>query len=242
MYQYIWLLLFVVWGLPLTIYRSKFRKMVYNTDSWTINIKPYFGKEIKALFGNIYPGNVKYIKFRNFYRLYLTIYLVLGGCYIALKPNETMNKIEVGSSVPQFTLADQNGQLFNSDSVIGKKNLVIYFYPKDDSPGCTKEACSFRDQFEVFSQADALIIGISAQSVESHKKFAEKYRLNYTLLADEKGVVRNLFGVPTNLFGLIPGRVTYIVNKEGKVVYIFNSQIQAEKHVDEALTILKKLQ
>ncbi len=241
MLQHIWLILFIVWGLPLTIYRSKFRKIVYNTDSWTINIKPYFGKEIKALFGTIYPENKKYIKFRNFYRVYLLIYILLSVCYFAFKPNHSMNEIKVGSIIPSFSLLDQNGQLFLSDSVIGKKNLVIYFYPKDDSPGCTKEACSFRDQFDVFNQADALIIGISSQSVESHKKFAEKHRLNYTLLADEKNVVRKQFGVPANFFGLISGRVTYIVNKEGKVVYIFNSQLQAEKHVEEALTILKNL-
>jgi len=241
MLQYIWLILFIVWGLPLTLYRSKFRKIVYNTDSWNINIKPFFGKEIKALFGNVYPENLKYIKFRNFYRVYLLIYLLLSVCYVVFKPNQIMNKIEVGSTIPKFSLSDQNGQLFSSDAVIGKKNLVIYFYSKDDSPGCTKEACSFRDQFDVFNQADALIIGISSQSVESHKKFAEKHRLNYTLLADENNVVRKLFGVPTNFFGLISGRVTYIVNKEGKVVYIFNSQLQAEKHVEEALKILKKL-
>jgi len=241
MLQHIWLILFIAWGLPLTIYRSKFRKIVYITDSWTINIKPIFVKEIKALFGNIYPENRKYVRFRNFYRFYLLIYLLLSICYFLLKPNQNMSEIKIGNTIPKFSLLDQNGQLFASDSVVGKKNLVIYFYPKDDSPGCTKQACSFRDQFDVFNQEDALIIGISSQSVESHKKFAEKHRLTYTLLADEKNDVRKLFGVPTNFFGLISGRVTYIVNKEGKVVYIFNSQLQAEKHVEEALNILKKL-
>ena len=119
--------------------------------------------------------------------------------------------------------------------------MVIYFYPKDDSQGCTKEACSFRDQFEVFTEADAVIIGISGQSVKSHKKFAEKNRLNFTLLSDEGNKVRKLFGVPANLFGFIPGRVTYVTDKSGKVVYIFNSQVEAEKHVDEALRILKSI-
>lgn len=146
-----------------------------------------------------------------------------------------------GSSVPNFELIDQNGQLFSPDSVLGKKNLVIYFYPKDDSTGCTREACSFRDQFEVFAAADALIIGISAQSVESHFHFAEKHRLNFTLLSDPGNRVRKLFGVPGNFFGLIPGRVTYVINKEGKVVYLFNSQTQAEKHVEEALRILREI-
>jgi len=119
---------------------------------------------------------------------------------------------------------------------------VIYFYPKDDSPGCTKEACSFRDQFEVFKEADAVIIGISGQSVESHKEFAEKHRLSFTLLSDVGNKVRKLFGVPTNLMGLLPGRVTYIADKKGKVIFIFNSQTKATEHVDEALRILKELQ
>ena len=118
---------------------------------------------------------------------------------------------------------------------------MIYFYPKDDTPGCTKEACYFRDEYDVFEKADALIIGISGQSVDSHKKFAEKYHLNFTLLSDEENKVRKLFGVPVNLFGLLPGRVTYIIDKSGKVVYIFNSQTQAKRHVDEALRILKGL-
>lgn len=152
-----------------------------------------------------------------------------------------MKKIEVGSKVPIFELKDQNGELFKLEAVLGKKNLVIYFYPKDDSPGCTKEACSFRDQFKVFADADAIIIGISAQSVESHLKFAKKHRLNYTLLSDIGNRVRKLFGVPTNFFGLIPGRVTYVVNKKGEIMYLFNSQTQAEKHVNEALRILQKI-
>ena len=239
--QNIWLILFIAWGLPLTFYRSKFRKIVYQTDSWTINIKPYFWKELRALFGNMYPGNIKYLKFRNFYRFYLIIYLLLFISYLTLSQNNNMSKIKIGSTIPGFTLPDQNGNLFNIDSVLGKKKMVIYFYPKDDSPGCTKEACSFRDQFEVFTEAEAVIIGISGQSVESHKAFAEKHRLSFTLLSDEGNKVRKLFGVPTNLFGLLPGRVTYVTDKSGKVVYIFSSQAQATRHVDEALRILKEL-
>jgi peroxiredoxin Q/BCP len=152
-----------------------------------------------------------------------------------------MDKLVLGSSVPEFELKDQNGNMFSLAPVLGKKNLVIYFYPKDDSPGCTREACSFRDQFEVFADADAMIIGISAQSVESHFEFAKKHRLNYTLLSDTGNKVRKLFGVPASFFGLFPGRVTYVINKQGKVAYIFNSQTQAEKHIDEALRILQEL-
>ena len=233
----LWFILFLAWGLPLGYYRSKFRKMVYQTDSWTINIKPVFWLEIKGLFGNIYPENKKYSKFRNFYLLYLVIYIAL---FIIYFNTDTMKVVE-GSKVPTFELRNQYGELFSLDSVLGKKNLVIYFYPKDDTPGCTKEACSFRDQFAVFADADAMIIGISAQSVESHLAFAKKHRLNYLLLSDTDNKVRKLFGVPSNMFGLIPGRVTYIVDKNGEVVYIFNSQMNAEKHVDEALRILQAM-
>lgn len=237
----IWLILFVVWGLPLTYYRSRFRKRVYQTDSWTINVKPYFMKELKALFGNIYPGNLNYLKFRNFYRFYLVIYLLLITSYLTFSQKNSMNEIQIGSRIPAFKLPDQNGNLFDINSVLGKKNLVIYFYPKDDSPGCTAQACSFRDQFEVFNEADAVIIGVSGQSVKSHKEFAEKHRLSFTLLSDEGDKLRKQFGVPTNLLGLLPGRVTYIADKTGKVIYIFNSQMHAERHVDEALRILKGL-
>jgi len=152
-----------------------------------------------------------------------------------------MKEIKIGSTIPTFTLPDQNGNLFDINSVIGKKNLVIYFYPKDDSPGCTAQACSFRDQFEVFTEADALIIGISGQSVKSHKEFAEKHRLSFTLLSDEGNKIRKQFGVPSDLLGLLPGRVTFVAGKNGKVIYVFNSQTQATKHVDEAIRILKEL-
>jgi len=237
----IWLISFILWGLPLTFYRSRFRKIVYQTNNWTINIKPYFWKEIKALFGNMYPENKNYLKFRNFYRFYLFIYLILFTSYLTFSQNKTMNEIKIGSSIPAFTLPDQNGNSFDINSVLGKKNLVIYFYPKDDSPGCTAQACSFRDQFELFAEADAVIIGISGQSVESHKEFAEKHRLSFILLSDEGDKIRKQFGVPSNLLGLLPGRVTYIADKTGKVIYTFDSQMEATRHVDEALRILKEL-
>ena len=204
-------------------------------------------KEIKALFGNLLPGNQQYHRLRNSYRICLSVYFLLFLLYFNFESQaqtsntDNMSNLTVGNTLPQFSLKDQNGHLFDISSVLGKKNLVIYFYPKDDSPGCTKEACSFRDQFEVFREADAIIIGISSGSAKSHKAFAEKYNLNFTLLSDEGNNVRKLFGVPTNLLGLIPGRVTYVVNKEGKVVFVFNSQMNAEQHVSEALNVLKEL-
>lgn len=244
---HLWLILFVAWGMPLAFYRSRFRKIVYQTGDWKINFKPLFMKEIRALVGNMYPDNRGYLRYRNFYRFYLTVYFVLFGLYLSLpansqnQQNQSMQKIEQGSTVPPFTLNDQNGQPFDLGTVVGQKNLVIYFYPKDDSPGCTKEACYFRDQYEVFAREDAVIIGISGQSVDSHRKFAEKHRLSFTLLSDPGNKVRKMFGVPTNFFGVLPGRVTYIVDKKGVVVHVFDSQAQATKHVDEALRILKAL-
>jgi len=148
-----------------------------------------------------------------------------------------MNKIHIGDTIPSFTLKDQNGNGFDISTLIGRKKLVIFFYPQDGSLNCTKEACYFRDLSEVFDEADAVVIGISGQSVESHKEFAEKNRLNYTLLSDNENKVRKLFGVPDRIFGFIPGRVTYVADRSGKVVYIFDSQTEIQRHADEALKI-----
>ena len=197
-------------------------------------------KKLKALFGNMYSENINFPNFSNLYRLCLIICVLLFTSCLTFSQENHMDEIKIGSNIPSFTLPDQNGNLFDINSVLGKKNLVIYFYPKDDSPGCTSQACSFQDQFEVFKEADAVIIGISGQSVESHKEFALKHRLTFTLLSDVGNKLRKQFGVPTNLLGLLPGRVTYVADKTGKVIYIFNSQIQATRHVDEALRILKK--
>lgn len=241
----IWLIVFILWGLPLAYYRSKFRKTVYRTKDWKINFKPVFVKEIKALFGNIYPGNLNYLRIRNSYRIYLTVYFILFAGYYSSgnsNSNKESMKIEIGSTIPDVVLNDQNGHLFDLKKETDGKNVVLFFYPKDDSPGCTKQACSFRDQFEEFVDANAVVIGISGQSVESHKDFAEKHRLTYTLLSDEGNQFRKQFGVPTNIFGLLPGRVTYVINHENKVLYIFNSQSKVEEHVVKALEILKNIQ
>lgn len=150
-----------------------------------------------------------------------------------------MKKIEIGDTVPTFSLKDQNGTEVTINNSVGKP-MIIYFYPKDDTPGCTKEACKFRDEFESFTDLGALVIGISADSVESHKNFEEKHNLPFTLLADIKNEVRIMFGVPKNLF-LIPGRVTYVVDKKGIVQYMFNSQLSAEKHIENSLQKLKEI-
>jgi thioredoxin-dependent peroxiredoxin len=124
---------------------------------------------------------------------------------------------------------------------LGKKNIVLFFYPKDETRGCTKEACSFRDNYEELTHLDAEVLGISAQSVESHKTFATHHGLPFILLSDEDNKIRKLYGVPTTL-GLLPGRVTYIIDKEGTVRHIFNSQTQPQQHVEEAKKTLKQLQ
>lgn len=146
-----------------------------------------------------------------------------------------MKNIQIGDMIPDFSLNDQDGNLFNIETYRGKKKLVIFFYPQDGSLNCTKEACYFRDLSEVFDELNAIIIGISGQSVESHKEFAEKNSLKYTLLSDTGNRVRKLFGVPGRIFGLIPGRVTYVADQSGKVVYIFDSQTEIQRHADEAL-------
>jgi thioredoxin-dependent peroxiredoxin len=148
-----------------------------------------------------------------------------------------MKRIQIGDIIPSFILKDQDGNDLDISTLIGKKKLVIFFYPQDGSLNCTKEACYFRDLSDIFEEADAIVIGISGQSVQSHKEFAENNRLKYTLLSDTGNVVRKLFGVPGRIFGLIPGRVTYVTDRSGKVVYIFDSQTETQRHADEALKI-----
>jgi thioredoxin-dependent peroxiredoxin len=148
-----------------------------------------------------------------------------------------MNSIQIGDMIPDFSLKDQNGNLFNISNIRGRKKLVIFFYPQDGSLNCTKEACYFRDLSEVFDEAGAVVIGISEQSVESHREFTEKNHLTYLLLSDNENTVRKLFGVPSKFFGFVPGRVTYVADRSGKVVHIFSSQVDVQRHVDEALKI-----
>ncbi|MDB9422324.1 MAG: peroxiredoxin [Microcystis novacekii Mn_MB_F_20050700_S1] len=149
-----------------------------------------------------------------------------------------MAAIKVGDRVPDFSLPSQTGTTVNISDLIGKKSLVIYFYPKDDTPGCTAESCAFRDSYEVFTDAGAEVIGISADSPQSHQQFAQKYNLPFTLLSDSDNRVRKLFGVPATLF-VLPGRVTYIIDKEGIVRHIFDSMLDFKAHVTESLNTIK---
>ena len=149
-------------------------------------------------------------------------------------------KVNVGESAPDFTLASQKGETVTLSQFRAKKNVVLYFYPKDETRGCTREACTFRDSYELFTDLGAEVIGVSADTVESHKSFAEHYNLPFTLLSDTDDRVRNLYGATSSL-GIIPGRVTFVIDKTGIVRHVFSSQLQPEKHVEEARQILIKL-
>jgi peroxiredoxin Q/BCP len=149
-------------------------------------------------------------------------------------------ELKVGDKIPNFTAKDTNGDDFNSLDLIGKKPLVIYFYPKDNTPGCTTQACSFRDQYEDFKDLGAEVIGISSDSIASHQKFTEQYKLPFILLSDSDKKIRALFGVPSNLFGLIPGRVTYVADAAGTIIMVFNS-MKAKNHIPKALEAIREL-
>jgi len=147
--------------------------------------------------------------------------------------------IKAGDRAPDFALPDRSGKTVRLSDFRGKP-VVLYFYPKDDTPGCTKESCTFRDQYQDFQDAGTEVIGVSSDSSESHEKFATKYRLPFVLLSDRGGAVRKLYGVPATL-GVLPGRVTYVIDREGTVRHVFNSQFQAAQHVDEALRALRAI-
>jgi peroxiredoxin Q/BCP len=146
--------------------------------------------------------------------------------------------LKIGDKVPSFVAIDANGTSFDSNDIIGKKPVVIYFYPKDNTPGCTLQACGFRDSYEDFIELGAEVIGISSDTVSSHKKFTNQYQLPFILLSDSDKKIRKLFGVPHKLFGLLPGRVTYIINKKGIITMIFDS-VMATKHISIAIKSLK---
>jgi peroxiredoxin Q/BCP len=148
--------------------------------------------------------------------------------------------LQVGDKIPEFTAKDNKGNDFDSDSIIGKKPVVIYFYPKDNTPGCTAQACSFRDQYEDFKDLGAEVIGISSDSIASHEKFIHKYQLPFILLSDSDKKIRTLFGVKPDLFGLLPGRVTYVADKNGIIQLIFDS-MNATNHIPKALDVIQKL-
>ena len=148
--------------------------------------------------------------------------------------------IAVGERAPDFTLPAGDGRSVSLADFRGKKVTVLFFYPKDETPGCTREACEFRDSYDRFGDAGAEVIGVSDDDVASHKSFASNHRLPMTLLSDVGGKVREKFGVKA-LFGLVPDRVTFVIDREGVVRHVFAARLRFGKHVDEALAVVKTL-
>jgi peroxiredoxin Q/BCP len=148
--------------------------------------------------------------------------------------------VQVGDQAPDFTLPTQSGEQVSLADYRGSKVVVLYFYPKDFTAGCTKEACSFRDNYEVFSEAGAEVIGVSSDSAAKHGEFATKHSLPFVLAADQGGAVRKAYGVPKTM-GMLPGRVTYVIDREGVVRSVFNSQTAIDRHVDDAAAMVKQL-
>lgn len=142
--------------------------------------------------------------------------------------------MKVGEPLPDFKLPDQDWNDLKSDELIGEP-FVIYFYPKDDTPGCTKQACAFRDHFADFEDHGVRVIGVSPDTPEAHRRFKEKYNLPFTLLSDTNRSVQKAFGVSSSLFGLLPGRVTFVFDEQGRLIHEFSSHVNMEKHVEESL-------
>ena len=149
--------------------------------------------------------------------------------------------VQVGDKAPDFTLPSQSGEQVRLQDRFGERVVVLYFYPKDNTSGCTAEACAFRDSYETFTEAGAEVIGVSSDSVGKHEAFAGQHRLPFTLLSDQGGRVRKSYGVPATL-GLLPGRVTYVIDRQGTVRHVFNSMTNIGRHVSDALEVVRQLQ
>jgi peroxiredoxin Q/BCP len=148
--------------------------------------------------------------------------------------------IQAGDKAPDFTLPSQTGEPVRLSDRLGERSVVLYFYPRDETRGCTAEACAFRDSYEVFADAGADVIGVSSDSVDRHAGFADHHKLPFTLLSDSGGAVRKSYGVPSTL-GVLPGRVTYVIDRAGTVRHVFNSMTNIGRHIDDALTVVQKL-
>jgi peroxiredoxin Q/BCP len=145
-----------------------------------------------------------------------------------------MPTVQVGDTAPTFTAPLQDGGTFDSATLLGRKWLVLFFYPKDNTPVCTREACAFRDSYEAFVAAGAEVVGVSSDSAATHARFAEKHRLPFPIVADTDRRLRRLVGV-VNPLGVIPGRVTYVIDREGVVRLVYAALFASDAHVKQAL-------
>jgi peroxiredoxin Q/BCP len=149
--------------------------------------------------------------------------------------------IQVGDKAPDFTLPSQSGDEVRLFDRLGDRVVVLYFYPKDNTSGCTAEACAFRDSYETFTDAGAEVIGVSSDSSDRHAAFAGRHNLPFTLLSDRGGRIRKSYGVPSVL-GVVPGRVTYVIDRTGTVRHVFSSMMNIDQHVSDALAVVTQLQ
>ncbi len=150
-----------------------------------------------------------------------------------------MTELKVGDTAPDFSLLDERGLPVSLKDYLGKKVVVLYFYPKDFTPGCTAEACSFRDDYKPIQDKGAVVIGVSLDSVESHLKFSEKYMLPFTILSDHKKEVAKAYGV-LGVGGFLAKRVTFIINKDGKITHVL-TKVYVKRHSEEVLKALEEL-
>ncbi len=173
---------------------------------------------------------------KNFTPIFLaSLLLFFANC----KSNAQSEQKEllVGDTMPKFSLVDQDGKKFRSEDYVGKSVLVIYFYPKDESMVCTKEACSFRDSFNDFTKAGAKVIGINGGTIASHKEFSDHYKLPFILLSDPDNKVYHQFGVKNKLFAT--GRETFVIDLKGKIAFTYTAMLQGKEHADDALNFIK---
>lgn len=149
--------------------------------------------------------------------------------------------LRVGSTAPDFELSSQSGEMVRLSNLVTDHAVVLFFYPKDDTPGCTAEACAFRDHYDVFQEAGAEVVGVSADDVKSHRAFADRHGLAFRILSDPGGRVRKLYGVRDTVPFLIPGRETFVIDRDRVIQHHFSSQLRAAAHVDEALEVVRRL-
>jgi len=168
----------------------------------------------------------------------LVFVLLLPAYFFKTEAHPGNQPLVIGDRMPAFSLTDQNGREFSSADYTGKNILVIYFYPKDESMVCTREACAFRDSFNDFAKAGAKVIGINGGTVASHKEFSDHYKLPFILLSDPGNKVYHLFGVQDKMF--MTGRQTFVVDLKGRIAFSYESMIQGKKHADDALDFIRK--
>lgn len=150
-----------------------------------------------------------------------------------------MTELKIGDVAPDFSLTDERGFPVRLKDFFGRKTVVLYFYPKDFTPGCTKEACSFRDEYKAFEEKGAVVIGISLDSVESHAKFSKKYELPFALLSDNQKEVAKQYRV-LGMGGVLTKRMTFIINKEGKIAAVF-PKVNVKQHIQEVLKAISNV-